>query len=126
MPTYLAWDREVLEECYDQVDGLSLHAYYGNTARWSNLNSSARYLAMNLDMDRHIHESGRGMRLRPGPAALAEAAVAVVRRMERLVPRARRAGEATARGTAAPRLLEEVYNLDCFVENIWAAPRSRG
>ena len=55
MPTYLVWDREVLEECYDQVDGLSLHAYYGNTARWSG-NSSARYLAMNLDMDRHIHE----------------------------------------------------------------------
>jgi len=31
MPTYLTWDREVLEECYDQVDGVSLHAYYGNT-----------------------------------------------------------------------------------------------
>ena len=31
MPTYLVWDREVLEECYDQVDGISLHAYYGNT-----------------------------------------------------------------------------------------------
>jgi alpha-N-arabinofuranosidase len=55
MPTYLTWDREVLEECYDQVDGLSLHAYYGNTKAWSG-NSTARYLAMNLDMDRHIHE----------------------------------------------------------------------
>ena len=55
MPTYLAWDREVLEECYDQVDGISLHAYYGNTPATSG-NSSARYLAMNLDMDRHIHE----------------------------------------------------------------------
>src|SRR5438046_3699383 len=31
MPTYLVWDREVLEECFDQVDGISLHAYYGNT-----------------------------------------------------------------------------------------------
>jgi alpha-N-arabinofuranosidase len=31
MPQYLIWDREVLEECYDQVDGVSLHAYYGNT-----------------------------------------------------------------------------------------------
>ncbi len=31
MPTYLEWDREVLEECYDMVDGLSLHAYYGNS-----------------------------------------------------------------------------------------------
>ena len=27
MPTYLVWDREVLEECYDQVDGISLHSY---------------------------------------------------------------------------------------------------
>ena len=55
MPTYLTWDREVLEECYDKVDGISLHAYYGNTAEWSG-NSTARFLAMNLDMDRHIHE----------------------------------------------------------------------
>ena len=55
MPTYLTWDREVLEECYDQVDGISLHAYYGNTKEWSG-NSTARFLAMNLDMDRHIHE----------------------------------------------------------------------
>ena len=30
MPTYLIWDREVLEECYDQVDAISLHYYYGN------------------------------------------------------------------------------------------------
>ena len=25
MPTYLTWDREMLEECYDQVDAISLH-----------------------------------------------------------------------------------------------------
>ena len=25
MRTYLEWDREVLEQCYDYVDGLSLH-----------------------------------------------------------------------------------------------------
>ena len=55
MPTYLTWDREVLEECYDQVDGISLHAYYGNTQARSG-NSTARFLAMNLDMDRQIHE----------------------------------------------------------------------
>ena len=30
MPTYLEWDREVLEQCYDYVDGLSLHRYLGN------------------------------------------------------------------------------------------------
>ena len=35
MPTYMTWDREVLEECYDLVDGLSLHTYYGNTPELS-------------------------------------------------------------------------------------------
>ena len=55
MPTYLDWDREVLEECYDQVDGISLHNYYGNTPALTG-NSTARYLAMNLDMERQIHE----------------------------------------------------------------------
>ena len=55
MPQYLIWDREVLEECYDQVDGISLHACYGNTPALTR-NSTARYLAMNLDMDRQIRE----------------------------------------------------------------------
>ena len=55
LPTYLTWDREVLEECYDQVDGISLHNYYGNTPELTG-NDSSRFLAMNLDMERQIHE----------------------------------------------------------------------
>ena len=55
MPNYLVWDREVLEECYDQVDAISLHNYYGNTAALTG-NDSSRYLAMNLDMERQILE----------------------------------------------------------------------
>ena len=30
MPTFPAWEATVLEECYDSVDYLSLHNYYGN------------------------------------------------------------------------------------------------
>ncbi len=110
MPTYLVWDREVLEECYDQVDGLSLHAYYGNTKELSG-NSAARYLAMNLDMDRHIHEV----------AAVCDYVQGLQRSSKRLwlsfdewnVWYRARDGQATdGRGTAAPRLLEEVYNLE--------------
>jgi alpha-N-arabinofuranosidase len=110
MPTYLAWDREVLEECYDQVDGLSLHAYYGNTKELSG-NSASRYLAMNLDMDRHIHEV----------AAVCDYVQGLQRSSKRLwlsfdewnVWYRARDGQATdGRGTAAPRLLEEVYNLE--------------
>lgn len=30
MPTYPEWEREVLEECYENVDYISLHKYFGN------------------------------------------------------------------------------------------------
>jgi len=56
MPTYLEWDREVLEQCYDYVDGLSLHRYFGNNERDTGGDSS-KYLAMNLSMERQIAET---------------------------------------------------------------------
>ena len=56
MPTYLEWDREVLEQCYDYVDGLSLHRYFGNTEEETG-HSSEKFVAMNLTMDRQITES---------------------------------------------------------------------
>ena len=110
MPTYLVWDREVLEECYDQVDGISLHAYYGNTREWSG-NSTARYLAMNLDMDRHIHEV----------AAVCDYVQGLQKSGKRLWLsfdewnvwyRARDAKATDGRRATAPPLLEEVYNLE--------------
>lgn len=33
MPTYPNWEREVLEECYENVDHISLHKYFGNSSR---------------------------------------------------------------------------------------------
>jgi alpha-N-arabinofuranosidase len=110
MNTYLVWDREVLEECYDQVDGISLHNYYGNTPEWTG-NSSARYLAMNLDMERQIHEIG----------AVCDYVQALTRSPKRLWLsfdewnvwyRARGGLFANGQQTFAPRLLEEVYNLE--------------
>jgi len=56
MPTYLEWDREVLEQCYENVDGLSLHRYLGNTQDETG-GDSAKYLALNLTMDKQIAES---------------------------------------------------------------------
>src|SRR6185312_12213744 len=47
LPTYLQWDREVLEQCYELVDGLSIHNYYGNSPEQPGGNS-AKYLAINL------------------------------------------------------------------------------
>jgi len=110
MPTYLTWDREVLEECYDQVDGISLHAYYGNTPATSG-NSTARYLAMNLDMDRHIHEI----------AAVCDYVQGLQKSSKRLWLsfdewnvwyRARDRQATDGRRATAPHLLEEVYNLE--------------
>jgi alpha-N-arabinofuranosidase len=56
MPTYLEWDREVLEQCYDYVDGLSLHRYFGNNQRDTG-GETQKYLAMNLSMERQIAET---------------------------------------------------------------------
>jgi alpha-N-arabinofuranosidase len=33
MPTYPEWEREVLEECYENVDYISLHKYFGNSSK---------------------------------------------------------------------------------------------
>jgi alpha-L-arabinofuranosidase len=56
MRTYLEWDREVLEQCYDYVDGLSLHRYFGNWDRDSG-GDTAKYVALNLSMEKQIAES---------------------------------------------------------------------
>lgn len=110
LPTYLVWDREVLEECYDQVDGISLHNYYGNTPSLTN-NDSARYLAMNLDMEKQIHEIGavcdyvQGLRKSPKRLWLSFDEWNVWYR-------ARGGRFANGQRKFAPPLLEEVYNLE--------------
>jgi alpha-L-arabinofuranosidase len=110
MSTYLVWDREVLEECYDQVDGISLHNYYGNTKDLTGT-SSARYLAMNLDMERQIHEIAavcdyvQGLRKSPKRLWLSFDEWNVWYR-------ARGGAFADGKRQFAPKLLEEVYNLE--------------
>jgi alpha-N-arabinofuranosidase len=110
LPTYLVWDREVLEECYDQVDGISLHNYYGNTEQLTG-NSSARFLAMNLDMERQIHEVG----------AVCDYVQGLLKSPKRLWLsfdewniwyRARSLSFRDGKRAFAPKLLEEVYNLE--------------
>ena len=54
MPTYLEWDQQVLEQCYDVVDAISLHRYYNNTTETDG--DSHHYVALNLTMDRQIEE----------------------------------------------------------------------
>lgn len=60
MPTFLEWDREVLEECFPLVDAISLHRYYGNSAGGEIRGDSRNYLVMNLAMEQPI-DQGAGV-----------------------------------------------------------------
>ncbi len=110
MPTYLEWDREVLEQCYEHVDGLSLHRYFGNTQEETG-GDSTKYLAMNLSMERQIAESlavcdlVRGHKRSPKKLWLSFDEWNVWYRA--------RSGDAVnGHEQEAPHLLEEVYNLE--------------
>ena len=79
MPTFLEWDREVLEECFPLVDAISLHRYYGNRRDRGNARRLAKYLAMNLAMEQQIDQVAGRLRLRAETFNVLQAAVAVVR-----------------------------------------------
>lgn len=49
MPTFGEWEYQVLNECYDEVDYLSLHQYYGNRS-----NDTSDFLACSKGMDDFI------------------------------------------------------------------------
>jgi alpha-N-arabinofuranosidase len=110
MPTYLEWDREVLEQCYDYVDGLSLHRYFGNNARDTGGDTS-KYLVLNLLMERQISETVavcdlvRGHKRSPKQLWLSFDEWNVWYRTT--------TGDAVdGHRQEAPHLLEEIYNLE--------------
>lgn len=49
MPTFASWEATVLDHCYEQVDYLSLHQYYGNAA-----DNTPDFLANSVGMDQFI------------------------------------------------------------------------
>lgn len=51
MPTFMEWERTVLRECYEHIDYISLHNYYGNPS-----NDTAAYLASSVEMDKFIKQ----------------------------------------------------------------------
>src|SRR5713101_3692764 len=109
MPTYLEWDREVLEQCYDYVDGLSLHRYLGNNGETGG--NSSKFVAMNLTMDRQIAET----------LAVCDLVRGHKRSRKKLWLsfdewnvwyRARSGDAVDGHRQEAPHLLEEIYNLE--------------
>src|SRR5205807_3443934 len=110
MPTYLEWDREVLEQCYDYVDGLSLHRYFTNAPADTGGDSS-KFLAMNLSMEQQIAET----------VAVCDLVRGHKRSLKQLWLsfdewnvwyRARSGDAVNGHHQEAPHLLEEVYNLE--------------
>jgi alpha-N-arabinofuranosidase len=109
MPSYLEWDRQVLEQCYDYVDGLSLHRYFDNAETTGG--DTAHYLALNLTMDRQIAETVavcdlvRGHKRSPKKLWLSFDEWNVWYRE-------RRGDAVNGQRTEAPHLLEEIYNFE--------------
>jgi alpha-N-arabinofuranosidase len=108
-PTYLEWDREVLEQCYEYVDAISLHRYFDNTSETGG--NSAYFLALNLSMERQISEV----------AAVCDYVQGIKRSPKKLWLsfdewnvwyRARGGAYQDGNRQQAPHLLEEVYNLE--------------
>ncbi|HMD87161.1 MAG TPA: alpha-N-arabinofuranosidase [Terriglobia bacterium] len=109
MPTYLEWDQQVLEQCFDEVDAISLHRYFGNDGETGD--DSSKYLALNLAMDRQIEEIAAVCDLVRGR-----------RRSEKTLwlsfdewnvwYRARGPKSDDGHRQEAPHLLEEIYNLE--------------
>jgi alpha-L-arabinofuranosidase len=109
MPTYLEWDRQVLDQCYNYVDGLSLHRYLGNDEETGR--DSEKYVAMNLSLEQQIVQT----------AAVCDVVQAEKRSKKQLWLsfdewnvwyRARGPKYDNGHRTEAPHLLEEIYNLE--------------
>jgi alpha-N-arabinofuranosidase len=106
LPTYLEWDRTVLEHCRDDIDYLSLHRYVGNEA-----NDTPEFLACGVSIDRQIEAT----------YAICKA-VHYAKKTKRTVKlsfdewniwyRARDGSHVDGNGKFAPHLIEEEYNME--------------
>lgn len=111
MPTFPEWDRVALEECWEQVDYLSLHQYVGNYHQ-----DTQNYLGLTRLFEYHLQTLEGTLRY-----------VKAKRRSKHDVFLSwdewnvwYKAQEMDGRWTEAPHLIEEVYNLeDALVVALW-------
>lgn len=106
MPTFGSWEDTVLEECYDQVDYLSLHQYYGNRD-----GDTADFLASTVGMDAFISSV----------VSICDSVKARKRARKRIHLsfdewnvwyHSNEADQKIPRWTQAPPLLEDIYNFE--------------
>jgi alpha-N-arabinofuranosidase len=106
LPTYLEWDRKVLEHCKEEVEYLSLHRYVGNED-----NDTPEFLAVTNSIDRQIEATDSVCR-----------SVWHTKKTKKRVYlscdewniwyRARHGEHLDGKGKFAPHLLEEHYNME--------------
>ncbi len=109
LPTYMQWDRTVLETCWDYVDYISAHRYSGNSDH-----DSAAFLAEGVEIDRVLDDYA--------------GAISYVRALKKSKKNIYisfdewnvwyKNGAGDGKWTSAPHLLEEVYNFEDAVVNM--------
>jgi len=106
LPTYLEWDRTVLEHCWKSIDYISAHRYSNNTR-----DDSAWFLGEGVEIDRVIDDY----------AGLLDYVRGVKKSSKRVYLsfdewnvwyRARGGDHEDGHWSEAPHLLEEIYNLE--------------
>ncbi|MGH8494972.1 MAG: alpha-N-arabinofuranosidase, partial [Gammaproteobacteria bacterium] len=107
MPTYAAWEYEVLGHCFDEVDFISLHAYFRNDT-----DDIENYFSVIEDLDSFIREV----------AAICDAVAAGRRSQKRIMLsldewnvwyKAHTPDDLRKPGwPQAPKLIEEIYNFE--------------
>ncbi len=103
MPTYMEWDRIVLEHLGDQADYVSLHRYEGNRT-----DDTDDYLAVSASIDRQIEEMDAVCRWVQARRRSAKRAYLCFDEWNVWYKNMQMDGK----GASAPHLVEEVYNLE--------------
>jgi alpha-L-arabinofuranosidase len=103
LPTYMEWDRRVLEYLGEQVDYISLHRYVGNPE-----NDTADFLAVTNAIDRQIEEMDAACRFVQAKGRSRNRPYLCFDEWNVWYKNQQMDGE----GKQAPHLIEEVYNLE--------------
>jgi alpha-N-arabinofuranosidase len=103
MPSYLEWDRQVLEQLGDLADYVSLHRYVDNRA-----GDTPDFLAVGASIDRQIEQVDAVCRVVQGRRKSAKRAWLCFDEWNVWYKNMQMNGE----GKVAPHLIEEIYNLE--------------
>ncbi len=107
LPTYMEWDRQVLEYVGDDADYLSLHRYVGNRQ-----NDTLDYLAITNSIDRQIEEINAVCRYVQAKNRSQKRAYLCFDEWNVWYRTMNKPEHTNGQGKFAPHLIEEVYNLE--------------